>query len=178
MQTIINPLLLLAALSMMVIPTISTAQTASDDSKGSRLYTRADQALARQLIHEFGATVVESTATDDSFQMRANDSEGFIFEVIGKICSEGECLGLVFSVTYEMDGMVDYGRLNTTNLRWAAAKIVIDEDDFIVTRYEIMDYGQTYDNLVASLDNTLAIAKASAEYYFSAWDDDDAYDWW
>ncbi len=87
----------------------------------------------------------------------AEDPDGLNYVVRGTACSDDTtCLGIEFMIMYF--GAYDATFANTINQRFSAIKATVNNETLILSRYLILDAGQTRENLGVNLRNTLAIA--------------------
>lgn len=87
----------------------------------------------------------------------AEDPDGLNYVIRGTACGETTtCLGIEFMIMYF--GAYDAAFANTINQRFSAIKATVNEGNLILSRYLILDAGQTRENLSVNLRNTLAIA--------------------
>ena len=87
----------------------------------------------------------------------AEDPDGLNYVIRGAACSDDTtCLGIEFMIMYF--GAYDATFANTINQRFSAIKATVNDGNLILSRYLILDAGQTRENLSVNLRNTLAIA--------------------
>ncbi|MHA7901174.1 MAG: type III secretion system chaperone family protein [Henriciella sp.] len=87
----------------------------------------------------------------------AEDEDGLNYVVRGAACSDGtNCLGVEFMIMYF--GAHDAEFANNINQRFSAIKATVNDGNLILSRYLILDAGQTRENLSVNLRNALAIA--------------------
>lgn len=134
---------------------------AQDSSRDTEIVTSVTKVDMRYMI-ESGT----STVTDDLSQgigLIGNTDTDFIFGVQGKACSGDEqdqepCFGVEVFAVLEGDFDTDYA--NSVNQRWSAIKAtVLDSGELMMSRYMILDHGQTLQNLRLNMDTTTAIAE-------------------
>ncbi|MEM9586883.1 MAG: hypothetical protein AAGA03_06345 [Planctomycetota bacterium] len=126
--------------------------------------SEADEALVKSVSVEDMRSMVEAgghTVTDElssGVGVIAQNANDLIFAVQGKACSEDAgCLGVEFFVVLAGDFTTDDA--NSINQRWSAIKATrLDEEGLMLSRYLILDHGQTQTNLDLNLATTLAIA--------------------
>ena len=91
----------------------------------------------------------------------ASDGDELVYALQGKACGDGsDCLGLQIFVIFTGD--FSQQQANSINERWSAIKATIIEDDLYLTRYLILDKGQTLGNLKVNITTALAIAEQVA----------------
>lgn len=84
------------------------------------------------------------------------DNQSYILR--GKACQDDvSCLGLEMMVMFQGDFSIEFA--NTINERYAAIKATRTDGALLLSRYLILDGGQTRNNLGVNLRNTLAIAE-------------------
>lgn len=87
----------------------------------------------------------------------AEDPDGLNYVIRGTACNETTtCLGIEYMIMYF--GAYDATFANTINQRFSAIKATVNDGTLILSRYLILDAGQTRENLSVNLRNTLAIA--------------------
>ncbi len=132
-----------------------------DTSRNNELVTSVDQATVKFVAESLGHSVrrpldsgvgLLAVYTDD----RTGDE--LVYAMQGKACGdEGRCLGLEIFVIF--NGTFTTEMANRFNQRWSAIKATVSNDDLYLTRYLILDNGQTIGNLRTNVLNTLAIAQ-------------------
>ncbi len=127
-----------------------------------------------------GHTITEIGGNGD-VSLRATTPDGLIFHLIGTACASeysDDCLGFMVQVRYDDDDEVTAEKINQANLAYAAVSSWWDKEGETVgvTRYLILDGGQSMENLKVNLQNALALGPLVADV---VWPDesDDAYDW-
>ena len=104
-----------------------------------------------------GEAIAPESEIDVSLQ--AATPEGLIYQLHGTACSEeGVCQGIHILVRYGFEGTPNYEFLNQANYSRAAASIWHLPGTIGVSRYLILDNGQTMANLKTNVDATLAMA--------------------
>ncbi|MEM9570707.1 MAG: hypothetical protein AAF996_04520 [Pseudomonadota bacterium] len=150
----------LFAISALALGLTLTA-TAQDTSRNSELVTSIDQADTRYLAESLGHTVRRDL--EDSIGVLAvyEDDEAsaeLVYAMQGKACQdEINCLGLEVFVIFE--GAFTPADANDINQRWGAIKATERDGSLYLTRYLILDDGQTIGNIATNVRNTLAIAE-------------------
>ena len=136
---------------------LSVSATAQDASDERTVMTHMTQENIRAFIESAGHTV--TGGFDTSIGVTAEDSDGLKFGMQGKACGDnGRCKGVEFVVGFDDVGTEDYA--NRINTQYAAIKATATDDRrLLLTRYLILDYGQTPKNIELSLSTTLSIAK-------------------
>lgn len=154
---------IVALSAALLVPSVG-AQQAS-------LITGMDLATAQRLVETVNGQIRESVSKPDELDIVAVDATGLIFTIEGRVCENSKCAGVEFVVSYDLDGPADYELMNACALNTVAARFSIYDDGLYIQRYEILDYGQTFENLALSLEVTLDIGEAAAECYFDDYDD-------
>lgn len=133
---------------------------AQDATRDSELVTSVDTADMRYIIESAGYTVTQDLSTGIGLVGEA--SNGLIFGLSGKACSDSpNCVGLEAFVILE--GEYSAENANAVNERWSAVKATsLEGDKLYLSRYLILDHGQTLQNLRLNLETTVSIAK---QYY-------------
>ncbi len=138
------------------------AQDTSRDSEQIKSITKPDM---RYVIESASYTVTEDLNSGIGYV--ANTDESLIFGVQGKAC-DGEdqdqepCLGVEFFVVLDGEYELDY--VNSVNQRWSAIKAArLDGGALMLSRYIILDHGQTLQNLRLNMVTTTAIAEQVKE---------------
>lgn len=129
------------------------AQDTSRDSEQVKSVTKADM---RYVIEASGHTVTQDLST--GIGLIGEDSDGVIFALEGKACDDAQvCLGLEAFLV--LDGDFSADDANSINQRWSAIKATkLDDGSLYMSRYLILDHGQTLENLRLNLETTRAIA--------------------
>lgn len=130
---------------------------AQEMARDSDLVTSVSKTEMRYIIESANFTVKDDLSTGVGFV--GSDANDLVFGVQGKACdeAEGDCVGLEFFLVLEGDFSNDYA--NDVNQRWSAVKATkLDEGDLMLSRYVILDHGQTLENLRLNLMTTRAIA--------------------
>ena len=96
---------------------------------------------------------------DDTVGVMAMADGGLSFLVRGQVCQDSPtCLGLEIMVVFNGDYTLEFA--NSINQRWSAIKATRTDSALLLSRYLILDGGQTNENLQINLRNTIAIANA------------------
>lgn len=148
------------------------APALADDNRLVKAVYLAD---LQSILTEEGYVIEESTS-EGEISVQALDSEGtgLIFHLTGTACetdiTDG-CLGINMEVRYDADGTESLARVNEANIMWSATSTwyAAPEADgevgtLAITRYVILDGGQTIGNIKVNLENLLAIAPQVADY--------------
>ncbi|MEM7330067.1 MAG: hypothetical protein AAF437_15095 [Pseudomonadota bacterium] len=135
---------------------------AEDNSRDTELVKSLNQADVRFVVESLDHTV--KSDLDETIGVLAvygdsDDSSELVYAVQGKACQEDStCLGVEIFVIF--DGIFTALNANTINQRWSAIKATAnDEGSLYLTRYLILDDGQTIGNIRTNVLTTLAIAE-------------------
>lgn len=108
-----------------------------------------DHGVRQDLPDQVGVVAVYSTPT------MTNE---LVYAVQGKACQDSpDCLGLNIYVIFIGDFAAETA--NAINENWSAIKATVTDGNLYLTRYLILDRGQTIGNLKTNLSTTLAIAE-------------------
>lgn len=133
---------------------------AQDTSRDAEQITSITKQDMRYVIESASFTVTEDLSSGIGFV--GNTDEDLIFGTQGKACSGDDqdlepCLGVEFFVV--LDGDYDYEYVNSVNERWSAIKALrLESGAIMLSRYIILDHGQTLQNLRLNMVTTTAIA--------------------
>ena len=134
---------------------------AEDASRNEELATSLNQEtirfIAESLDHTVRRDIEDKIGVLAVYQEDSSDAE-LVYAMQGKACQDSpDCLGLEVYVIYEGDFTAE--QANDINQRWAAIKATANEGSLYLTRYLILDNGQTIGNIRTNVLNTLAIAE-------------------
>lgn len=134
---------------------------AQDTSRDAELVTSVTPTEMRYVIESAGFTVTQDLST--GVGLVAEDANGLILAVEGKACEESTtCLGMETFLVLEGDFTAEDA--NSINQRWSAIKATrLDDGSLYLSRYMILDHGQTLQNLRLSLVTTHAITEQVIE---------------
>ncbi len=140
---------------------VALGAAAEDTSRNNELVTSVDQTTLEFVAESLGHSVRRPLdAGIGLLAVYTNESgeDELVYALQGKACgSDAGCLGLEIFVIF--NGTFDAEIANRLNQRWSAIKATITNDDLYLTRYLILDSGQTIGNIRTNLLNTLAIAE-------------------
>lgn len=140
---------------------LSLSAVAQDTSRDSELVTSLNQADTRFVVESLGHTVrrdLEESIGVLAVYTDEETSDELIYAVQGKACQdEVNCLGVEVIVIFS--GAFTPADANDINTRWGAIKATERESSLYLTRYLILDDGQTIGNIRTNIRNTLAIAE-------------------
>lgn len=137
-----------------------------DENRYDDVITSVDQDtirfVAESLDHSVRNDLSEKIGVVAAYTSENGELE-LVYAMQGKFCEDSaECLGLEVFVIF--DGEFDAEYANDINQRWSAIKATATEGSLYLTRYLILDNGQTIGNIRTNVLNTLAIAeRVSAE---------------
>ena len=140
---------------------LSGTAMAEDTSRNDELVTSVNLETIRFVAESLDHSVRRDL--DDvigilSDYTTADGGTTLAYALQGKACEESaDCLGLEAMVIF--DGNFDASKANSINQRWSAIKATEMEGKLYLSRYLILDNGQTIGNLRTNLLNTLAIAE-------------------
>lgn len=135
-----------------------SSAAAQDNDRDSTLATSITADEMRYVIESAGFAV--DAELDDGIGVIGNDNEGLSFGIEGRACNDaGRCLGVIFFALFQDAGTTEYA--NNVNTRWSAIKATaLDDGQLLLSRYLILDHGQTLANLRLNLATTRSIAAA------------------
>lgn len=140
---------------------LSLGAFAQDTSRDGYLATEMTKADMRYLIESAGYEVSDDLT--EGFGLIGKTETDLIFGVQGKACSgdnqnEEPCRGVEFFTVLAGDFEADYA--NDVNSRWSAIKaIALESGELMMSRYLILDHGQTMENLRLNLMTVTAITE-------------------
>lgn len=140
---------------------MSFSAVAEDTSRNEELATSLNQEtisfIAESLDHTVRRGIEDKIGVLAVYQDTSNDTE-LVYAMQGKACQDGpDCLGLEIYIIYEGDFTTE--QANDINQRWAAIKATANDGSLYLTRYLILDHGQTIGNIRTNVLNALAIAE-------------------
>ena len=148
----------LLAYSMLALGLVLSSQ-AEDSSRDEELITSLNQADVQFVAESLDHTVRREI--DDSVGVVAgygDEDDALVYGMQGKVCEDNaNCLGLEIFVIFEGDFSPEDA--NSINQRWSAIKATSTESSLYLTRYLILDQGQTLGNIRTNVRNTLGIAE-------------------
>ena len=146
---------------------LTGAALAEDTSRNDELLTSLNQDTIRFISESLDHTVRRDLEDDVGvLAVYTDDTAGdeLIYAIQGKVCQDGpDCLGAEIYVIYNGDFTAE--QANAINKRWAAIKAAVTDGDLYLTRYLILDNGQTIGNIRTNLLNALAIAEQVGNEY-------------
>ena len=140
---------------------LAISAQAEDTSRDDHLVTSLTQAdirfVAESLDHTIRRDLEDSVGVLAHYQENEDSSE-LVYAMQGKACQNGpDCLGLEIFVIFE--GAFTADEANDINRRWSAIKATETDGSLYLTRYLILDDGQTIGNIRTNVLNALAIAE-------------------
>lgn len=138
---------------------------AEDTSRNDELMTSLNQEdirfVAESLDHTVRRDLEDQVGVLAVYEDEASDEE-LVYAIQGKACQDSpDCLGVEIYVIFEGDFTAE--QANDINQRWAAIKASATDGSLFLTRYLILDNGQTMGNIRTNVLNALAIAENIAE---------------
>lgn len=134
---------------------------AEDTSRDNHLVTSLTQSdirfVSESLDHTVRRDLEDSIGVLAHYQEDEASSE-LVYAMQGKACQdETGCLGLEIFIIFE--GAFTPEQANDINQRWSAIKATETDGSLYLTRYLILDDGQTVGNIRTNVLNALAIAE-------------------
>lgn len=171
---------LLALAAVAAFSFCATAEELTADTslaEDSRMMRSVNLEDLKAIIVSEGHTL-DSVGTFGDVSARGSSSDGLIFHLIGTACEtqySDDCLGFMIQIRYDSDESVTTDAINDANLNYAAVSTWWDRESKTVgvTRYVILDGGQTMENLKINLQNALALGPLVADV---VWPSDDVWD--
>lgn len=149
---------------------LTLTATAEDTSRDDHLITALNQSDMRFIAESMDHTVrrdLEDGVGVLAFYTDGADDQELVYALQGKACQEETgCLGMEIYVIFEGDFTAEDA--NSINQRWAAIKATERERSLFLTRYLILDDGQTMGNVRTNVLNALAIAEQVQDEQASA----------
>ena len=140
---------------------LSSMAFAEDTSRDDWLITSANQETIQFIVESLDHSVRQDLPDQVgvvAVYSAPTMTKDLVYAVQGKACQDGpDCLGLNFYVIFTGDFALETA--NTINQKWSAIKASVIDGDLYLTRYLILDRGQTIGNLKTNLSTTLAIAE-------------------
>lgn len=134
---------------------------AEDTSRNEELASSLNQETIRFISESLDHTVqrdLEDQIGVLAVYEEGSDTSELVYAMQGKACQESpDCLGLEIFIIY--DGEFTAEQANDINQRWAAIKATATDGSLLLTRYLILDEGQTIGNIRTNVLNALAIAE-------------------
>ncbi|MEO1405035.1 MAG: hypothetical protein AAFV54_00910 [Pseudomonadota bacterium] len=142
----------------LVLPLTAQAQDTlhSGATPGPDVVTSITLEDMRALVENEGHA--GGTDLSNGVGITATALNGLTYIVSGKACQDNAtCLGVEFMVAFNGDYSDEFA--NSINQRWSAIKATRSDTALLLSRYLILDGGQTKENLAVNLRNTIAIAE-------------------
>ncbi len=155
--------LFFAATSALLLSSSAIAQDATSDDS---VITSVSIEDIRKIIESAGYNVGDPI--EGGVAWTASDADDLKFAVQGTVCDDDKrCSGVHVIIVINDVGTAEFA--NEINNEYAAIKATADEDsDLILSRYLILDAGQTVANIQHSIEIALLITKAIAEDFDEA----------
>jgi|GEM_PF-918340 len=141
------------------------AQPAPAPAPADGLIKSVTLADLERLARSGGGTVEDAQAGDGNPYVVAKDSEtGLRYALYGTACNAGSCSGIEMAATWAGTAYnTDMNRINEWNLSKAAVSVGVQSNNdgsksVLVSRYLILDFGQTFENLELNLTVFKSIA--------------------
>lgn len=110
---------------------------------------------------------VLGTGEAGAVSVRAETEDGTVYYLTGTACSDlGECQGINMSARFDVNEFVTYEKINNANIAKAAVSVWQLENTLGISRYVILDYGVTMENIQSNFDNFLAIVPAVIDSFY------------
>ncbi|MEL7109849.1 MAG: hypothetical protein AAGL99_11320 [Pseudomonadota bacterium] len=140
---------------------VSLTATAEDTSRDDHLITSLTQSDMRFIAESMDHTVrrdLDDTVGVLAFYTEGADDQELVYAMQGKACQDDTgCLGMEIFIIFEGDFTAEDA--NLINRRWSAIKATETDGSLFLTRYLILDDGQTMGNVRTNVLNALAIAE-------------------
>ncbi|MEO1322363.1 MAG: hypothetical protein AAFV59_05090 [Pseudomonadota bacterium] len=140
---------------------VSLTATAEDTSRDDHLITSLNQSDMRFIAESMDHTVrrdLDDTVGVLAFYTEGADDQELVYAMQGKACQDDTgCLGMEIFIIFEGDFTAEDA--NLINRRWSAIKATETDGSLFLTRYLILDDGQTMGNVRTNVLNALAIAE-------------------
>ncbi|GGC97166.1 hypothetical protein [Aquisalinus flavus] len=154
-----NPVskLLAGAAAATVLAGMAMAQdlTLADDSRLVRSITLEE---LEALVAVAGDEII-STGENGAVSVNAATPEGLNYRMIGTVCSEDgvpSCNGIHMVVTYAASDRVDDAVVNAASKRTFVTSVWQEDGQLGISRYLILDGGQTMENIKVNYENFLS----------------------
>ena len=99
--------------------------------------------------------------------VRAQTEDGIIYYLTGTACNEeGVCAGINMSARFDATDVVTLETINEANLRRAAVSVWKLDNTLGISRYVILDGGQTMENIQINFDNFIAIVPTVIDMFY------------
>lgn len=98
--------------------------------------------------------------------VRAQTDDGTVYYLTGTACNEGTCTGINMSARFDANELVTLETINDANIRRAAVSVWLLDDTLGISRYVILDGGQTMENVQVNFDNFIAIVPTVIDMFY------------
>lgn len=153
-----NLTLALASFALMGGPALAQETTSTTTTTSSipanTLLKGVDESTLRAIAETAGATDIQTKMLNGQPYVQFS-LEGLNIVAYGTACAAEStyrnCKGMMVLASFNYDKMLSREDLNFYNMKWSAAGVHQNEQNqVVVTRYVILDYGQTLENLALS----------------------------
>jgi hypothetical protein len=154
---------LLAFIFVMLLPASALAQSSADNQVSSVTIDGLER-----MVLALDSEVLRRDPDDTNPGVVGRASNGLVYILRGYACTDNiNCLGIEIMVIFDLeDANVTLADANSFNQRWAAVKFNLRDNSLIVSRYEILDFGRSFNNVIESLFVVLEISETlAAEIY-------------
>lgn len=153
----------LIALSGLVMATMPAMAQTTNAISGTTLIKGVDESTLRALVEQSGGTDISTQMIEGQpaiFYTFNNLKYGAYGTACESTYSFRNCKGLMFMASFTVNDTLTAQELNEYNIRWSAAGIHQAEGgSVLVSRYLILDHGQTMDNLILNLNVVAGVAE-------------------
>lgn len=153
---------------MKVISTIiaALALTGAASAQSDDLIETVTQEDLEAFVVDQGHQIL-GTGEAGAISVRAEADDGTVYYLTGTACSDfGECQGINMSARFDANEYVTYEKINDANVAKAAVSVWQLENTLGISRYVILDYGVTMDNIQSNFDNFLAIVPGVVDSFY------------
>ncbi|MEQ9315914.1 MAG: YbjN domain-containing protein [Henriciella sp.] len=98
--------------------------------------------------------------------VRAQTEDGTVYYLTGTACNEGVCAGVNMSARFDAADVVTLEKINEANIRRAAVSVWLLDETLGISRYVILDGGQTMENIQVNFDNFIAIVPTVIDMFY------------
>jgi len=121
----------------------------------------------RAIVASYQDEVIEEGITENP-SLAARSTDGTVYLLLGTACADQAigCQGVNMQVRFDMDD-ADYALVNEINMSEQACNTWFDAETKTlgVSRYVVLDYGITMENLRENVNVLLAVSGNVAEYF-------------
>ncbi|MCK5886312.1 MAG: YbjN domain-containing protein [Alcanivorax sp.] len=98
--------------------------------------------------------------------VRAQTEDGTVYYLTGTACGEDSCAGINMSARFDANELVTLEIINQANIRRAAVNVWLLDETLGISRYVILDGGQTMENIQINFDNFIAIVPTVIDMFY------------